>query len=320
MLGHRVGWTGRAYQGRGEGDIVERAVVSGRCAPGFEGVRAAFERNFSEHGDVGASVAVTVGGEPVVDLWGGHTDRARTRAWERDTLVNVYSTSKGMTALCAHLLVERGELDLNARWPGTGRSSHRPVRGMCPCAGWGGRRRTDRAPRAADRTARLRLGGRVRPARGHPSVVGAGYGAGVSRGDVRIPRGRGCPSHHRAVPRHVPAQRDHRAARGTGVHRHTGRGARTVRGDGRAAGRGADRRAFPRRSRAPVPQHRRPSARRRHAGADVHPDRRRQQCGLSCGRDSRGQRPRLGARPRDGVRGAGVRHSWSVADDAGGDA
>ncbi|UQA97704.1 beta-lactamase family protein [Streptomyces halobius] len=97
------------------------AAVSGHCAPGFEGVRAAFERNFREHGDVGAAVTVTVDGEAVVDLWGGHADEARTRAWERDTLVNVYSTSKGLTALCAHLLVDRGELDLDAPvaryWP-----------------------------------------------------------------------------------------------------------------------------------------------------------------------------------------------------------
>ncbi|MEU5213109.1 serine hydrolase domain-containing protein [Streptomyces sp. NPDC020742] len=97
------------------------ATVSGHCAPGFAGVREAFERNFSEHGEVGAAVAVTVDGETVVDLWGGHADAARTRAWERDTLVNVYSTSKGMTALCAHLLVDRGELDLDAPvaryWP-----------------------------------------------------------------------------------------------------------------------------------------------------------------------------------------------------------
>ena len=90
------------------------ATVDGRCAPGFAGVREAFERNFSEHGDIGAAVTVTVDGEAVVDLWGGHADAAGTRAWQRDTLVNVYSTSKGMTALCAHLLVDRGELDLDA--------------------------------------------------------------------------------------------------------------------------------------------------------------------------------------------------------------
>ncbi|WP_329172068.1 beta-lactamase family protein [Streptomyces decoyicus] len=97
------------------------ATVDGRCAPGFAGVREAFERNFSEHGDIGAAVTVTVDGEAVVDLWGGHADAAGTRAWQRDTLVNVYSTSKGMTALCAHLLVDRGELDLDAPvaryWP-----------------------------------------------------------------------------------------------------------------------------------------------------------------------------------------------------------
>ncbi|MFJ9418845.1 serine hydrolase domain-containing protein [Streptomyces sp. NPDC101227] len=97
------------------------AAVSGHCAPGFEGVREAFERNFRVHGEVGAAVAVTVRGQTVVDLWGGHADAGRTRAWERDTLVNVYSTSKGLTALCAHLLVDRGELELDAPvaryWP-----------------------------------------------------------------------------------------------------------------------------------------------------------------------------------------------------------
>ncbi|MFJ8673629.1 serine hydrolase domain-containing protein [Streptomyces sp. NPDC093589] len=100
---------------------MENAPANGHCAPGFEGVRDAFARNFAEHGDLGAAVSVTVDGEPVVDLWGGHTDRKRTRPWQRDTLVNVYSTSKGMTALCAHLLADRGELDMDAPvaryWP-----------------------------------------------------------------------------------------------------------------------------------------------------------------------------------------------------------
>lgn len=97
------------------------ATVHGHCAPGFTGVREAFERNFGKHGDVGAAVTVTVDDEAVVDLWGGHADADRTREWEHDTLVNVYSTTKGMTALCAHLLVDRGELDLDAPvaryWP-----------------------------------------------------------------------------------------------------------------------------------------------------------------------------------------------------------
>ncbi|MEU7577139.1 serine hydrolase domain-containing protein [Streptomyces sp. NPDC041068] len=95
--------------------------VHGTCAPGFEGVREEFERNFTERGDLGAAVAVSLGGELVVDLWGGDADRTGTRPWERDTLAHVYSTTKGMTALCAHLLVDRGELDLDAPvaryWP-----------------------------------------------------------------------------------------------------------------------------------------------------------------------------------------------------------
>ncbi|MBL1092131.1 MULTISPECIES: serine hydrolase domain-containing protein [Streptomyces] len=95
--------------------------VNGHCAPEFAGVQEAFERNFRRHGEIGAAITVTLDGEPVVDLWGGHKDADRTQDWERDTLVNVYSTSKGMTALCAHLLVDRGELDLDAPvaryWP-----------------------------------------------------------------------------------------------------------------------------------------------------------------------------------------------------------
>ncbi|WP_414930934.1 serine hydrolase domain-containing protein [Streptomyces sp. Je 1-369] len=95
--------------------------IHGTCAPGFDGVRAEFERSFAERDELGAAVAATVDGELVVDLWGGDADRSGTRPWERDTLVNVYSTTKGMTALCAHLLVDRGELDLDAPvaryWP-----------------------------------------------------------------------------------------------------------------------------------------------------------------------------------------------------------
>src|SRR3954469_15481763 len=72
-------------------------------------------------GDVGGSVAVFVGGEPVVDVWAGHADAERTAPWERDTLTNVFSTTKTMTALCALILADRGDLDLDAPvaryWP-----------------------------------------------------------------------------------------------------------------------------------------------------------------------------------------------------------
>jgi CubicO group peptidase (beta-lactamase class C family) len=93
----------------------------GTCDARFSAVRDAFADNFAKHGDVGAAVCVYVDGTPTVDLWGGHADGARTRPWNRDTIVSVASTTKAMTALCAHMLVERGVLDLDAPvaryWP-----------------------------------------------------------------------------------------------------------------------------------------------------------------------------------------------------------
>jgi CubicO group peptidase (beta-lactamase class C family) len=95
--------------------------VHGHCDARFAAVREAFEHNFRERGELGAAVAVTVDGTTVVDLWGGWADAAGTRPWERDTLVNVWSTTKGPVALCAHILADRGLLDLDAPvaayWP-----------------------------------------------------------------------------------------------------------------------------------------------------------------------------------------------------------
>lgn len=95
--------------------------IHGTCADRFEGVRAALQRCFDELDDIGASVAVTLDGESVVDLWGGHLDADRTTPWAEDTIINVWSTTKTMTALCALLLADRGELDLHAPvaryWP-----------------------------------------------------------------------------------------------------------------------------------------------------------------------------------------------------------
>src|SRR5271155_4517991 len=95
--------------------------IDGECERRFERVKAAFAENFATHGEVGAAVAVTLDGRPVVDLWGGYTDWSRTRLWARDTIVNVYSTTKGLTAMCAHRLVDQGKLDLDAPvaryWP-----------------------------------------------------------------------------------------------------------------------------------------------------------------------------------------------------------
>jgi len=101
--------------------VTTKTGIHGECAPRFEAVREAFARGFEKGTELGAAVCFTLDGETVVDLWGGHVDRARSREWERDTLVNVYSTTKGMTAVCALQLVERGELDLEAPvaeyWP-----------------------------------------------------------------------------------------------------------------------------------------------------------------------------------------------------------
>lgn len=94
--------------------------VHGVAEVGFEPVAEAFSRNFIDRGDVGAAVCVYRSGRPVVDLWAGAADR-EGRIWERDTLQLVFSSTKGATAVCAHLLVEQGKLDLDAPvaryWP-----------------------------------------------------------------------------------------------------------------------------------------------------------------------------------------------------------
>ena len=93
--------------------------VHGTVEPGFEGVYEAFERGFDH--ELGAAVCAYVDGRKVVDLWGGWTDADRTREWQRDTIVNTYSATKGMTATCAHRLVDRGLLDVDepvaTYWP-----------------------------------------------------------------------------------------------------------------------------------------------------------------------------------------------------------
>ncbi|MET8387607.1 serine hydrolase domain-containing protein [Streptosporangium canum] len=95
--------------------------IGGDTAPGFEGVREAFAANLAGGQEVGAAVGVYLHGRKVVDLWGGIADPETGRRWERDTLQVVFSTTKGVTAACAHLLSQRGELDLDAPvaeyWP-----------------------------------------------------------------------------------------------------------------------------------------------------------------------------------------------------------
>lgn len=94
--------------------------VNGTCDAKFEAVQAAFVNNFSEGTEQGASLCVSVGGEVVVDIWGGERNDAGD-PWEADTIVNVYSTTKTMAAICMHMLADRGQLDFDAPvadyWP-----------------------------------------------------------------------------------------------------------------------------------------------------------------------------------------------------------
>jgi CubicO group peptidase (beta-lactamase class C family) len=95
--------------------------IDGSVEPGWERVADAFRGNFGVHDELGAACAVYADGKPVVDLWGGIADERSARPWEEDAVVLVFSTTKGAVALCANLLVERGELDMDARvvdyWP-----------------------------------------------------------------------------------------------------------------------------------------------------------------------------------------------------------
>jgi CubicO group peptidase (beta-lactamase class C family) len=110
------------------------ASVSGECDPAFAGVRDAFAANFDAGLELGASLSISVEGRNVVDLWGGHLDAAQSRPWERDSLVCVFSCTKGVVAMATMWAVERGFVDLDAPvakyWPefAAGGKGELPVR------------------------------------------------------------------------------------------------------------------------------------------------------------------------------------------------
>lgn len=95
--------------------------IHGHCSAEFEPVRQEFTHNFAERGEVGAACAVVREGKLVVDLWGGYSNEDRTRHWERETVVNLWSTSKGVTAACFAIAVDRGLLSYSdavaTHWP-----------------------------------------------------------------------------------------------------------------------------------------------------------------------------------------------------------
>lgn len=99
----------------------KKIEIHGFCEDQFEGVKKVFAENFKPDLDVGASLALSINGKFLIDIWAGYADEAQTKPWEEDTIVNVYSTTKVMTALCVLMLVDRGLLDLDAPvaqyWP-----------------------------------------------------------------------------------------------------------------------------------------------------------------------------------------------------------
>jgi CubicO group peptidase (beta-lactamase class C family) len=95
--------------------------VHGEVADGYGKVADAFAANFEHHGELGAAFSLVVGGDTVVDVWGGIADKASGAPWQDDTLALVFSTTKGVTAICVAMLVERGALSYDDavadHWP-----------------------------------------------------------------------------------------------------------------------------------------------------------------------------------------------------------
>ena len=178
------------------------AQIHGTCSGPFSGVRESLEESL-ESRDVGASVAVYLDGEPVVDLWGGYADAARTTPWERDTIVNVWSTTKTMTALCALILADRGDLDLDAPvaryWPEFAAAGKQDIEVRHLLSHTAGLPTWDQPMTVED------LYDWPRPRRGWPRrpPLGAGDAGRLSRGHPGLPGRRGDPPGHRRQPGHV---------------------------------------------------------------------------------------------------------------------
>jgi CubicO group peptidase (beta-lactamase class C family) len=131
MFWRRTGPENQTRNGVAMKEVAMNIDISGNCAGSLGAVKDAFANNFSLNNDVGASVAVVKDGELVVDLWGGHQDVARTTPWARDTIINVFSTTKTMSCLALLVLVSRGLVDVDAPvqnyWPEFGQNGKQDV-------------------------------------------------------------------------------------------------------------------------------------------------------------------------------------------------
>ena len=204
--------------------------VGGHVEPGFEAVRDAFANNFEEHGEVGASYAFYVDGSQVVDIWGGVRDDTGA-PYDDDTLQVVFSSTKGATAACAHLLAQRGLLDIDAPvvayWPEFGQAGkeHIPVRWLL--SHQAGLPTIDAK---LTREEALAWEPVIHALEVQAPLLGAGRGARLPRAHLRASRRRSRAPDRRSQPRHVLPRRVRRAARA----RLLDRAARGVRATGRA--------------------------------------------------------------------------------------
>ena len=101
--------------------MTNKIEIRGYCEERFEPVKKVLAQNIESGSDIGTSFAATIDGKFVIDIWGGYSDAAQTREWERDTIVNVFSTTKVMSVLCVLMLIDRGFIDLDSPvanyWP-----------------------------------------------------------------------------------------------------------------------------------------------------------------------------------------------------------
>jgi CubicO group peptidase (beta-lactamase class C family) len=127
-----------------------QSMVEGFSAPGFAGVRAEFERNFADRGEIGAAVCVYRRGEVAVDLWGGIARPTTGAPWRQDTISCMMSVGKSLTALCALMLVDRGAIDLDAPvsryWPEFAQAGKQAMTVRTLMSGLGGVLYADAAP------------------------------------------------------------------------------------------------------------------------------------------------------------------------------
>jgi len=109
----------------------DNPVVHGTCEPRFDEVKRQFERNMASGSELGAAVSIMEQGKLVVDLWSGYADKKKTLPWEYDSIVNVFSSTKGVSALCVQHAVDKGLLELEKVvtyfWPEFGQNGKRDI-------------------------------------------------------------------------------------------------------------------------------------------------------------------------------------------------